>query len=136
MVALVQTMKRRHVMMVHAQHGLIGPAGMIAVPIVMVELSQEAENVKMERKVIARGQRQMNNNAIDNHVNKQWFTGMIQIRTQVGGMFAINIFPGTEMKPCGTDVLHIVCHRHAALAYCWYKCIDLNMALTIPLDNA
>ena len=75
MVAPVPLSKLRHAMMVHAQRGLIGPAGMIAVPIVMAELSQEAVNAKTGRKVIARDQQQMNSSVIDNLVNLEWFTG-------------------------------------------------------------
>ena len=96
-------------MMVHAQHGLIGPAGVTAVSLAMVELSQEAESVKMERKVIVRGRPQMNNNASDNHAMllQQWFTGMKQMRIflVMTGLW-IRIFP--LAKPYWTDVLHIV----------------------------
>ena len=118
MVVPVPLSKLRHAMMVHAQHGLIGPAGMIAVPLVMVELSQEAENVKMERKMIARGQPQMNNNAIDNHVMlfQQWFTGMIQMGMLMTGTgLTMNIFPWA--KPYWTNVWHIVCHIQAASSF-------------------
>ena len=88
-------------MKLHAQYGLIGPAGMIAVPIVTVELSQEAENVKMERKVIARDQPQMNNNAIDNHVTVLGlFTGKIHMGILFGGtLFKINTFLADRRKP-------------------------------------
>ena len=75
MIALAPLLKRKHAMMVLVQRGLIGPAGMIAVPIVMAELSQEAVNVKTGRKVIARDQQQMNSSVIDNHVTLEWFTG-------------------------------------------------------------
>ena len=106
-------------MMLHAQHGLIGPAGMIAVPIVTVELSQEAENVRMVRKVIARDQLQMNNNAIDNHVTVLGlFTGKIHMgMLMVGALFYLNIFPlADRAKPSWINVLHIVCHIQAAIA--------------------
>ena len=88
-------------MMLHAQHGLIGRAGIIAVPLVMVELSQETENVKMERKMIARGQPQMNNNAIDNHVTVLGlFTGKIHMGILFGGtLFKINTFLADRRKP-------------------------------------
>ena len=56
MVALVPPLKLRHAMMAHVQFGLTGPAGTIAVRIVMVELSQGAAIVKTARKVIAREQ--------------------------------------------------------------------------------
>ena len=116
MVAPVPLSKLRHAMMMHAQHGLIGPAGMIAVPIVTVELSQEAENVRMVRKVIARDQLQMNNNAIDNHVTMLGlFTGKIRMRIPISGALLEIIISPTPL-PFWTSVLHIVCHMKAALA--------------------
>ena len=112
--------------MVHAQHGHIGPTGLIAVPIVMVGLSQEAEIVLMERKVIARDQPKMNNNAIDNHVKvPRLFTGKIHMGMLIViARFYLNIFH--PAKPFWTDVLHIVFHLHAALAF-WYQ---QHMAIT------
>ena len=81
-------------MMALAQHGLIGPAGMNAVPIAMAEPSREAENVKMGTKGIARGQPLMNNSAIDNHADLQWSTGKTQtLLVGSGSLFAMNIFP-------------------------------------------
>ena len=81
-------------MMTLAQHGLIGQAGMIAVPIAMVEPSREVENVRMATKKIARDQPQMNNNAIDNHADLQWSSGKTQtLLVGSGSLFAMNIFP-------------------------------------------
>ena len=49
---LVHLSKLKHAMMVPVRLGLIGPAGMIAVPIAEVELNQELVNVKTGTKLI------------------------------------------------------------------------------------
>ena len=56
-------------MMVPVRHGLIGPAGMIAVRIVMVEFNRELVNAKMETKMIVQDHQLTSNNVTENHVN-------------------------------------------------------------------
>ena len=63
-------------MMVPVRPGLIGPAGMIAVPIVMVEFNPELVNAKMETKMIVQDRQLTSNNVKENHVNlMKWSTG-------------------------------------------------------------
>ena len=125
-------------MMPHAQHGLIGPAGMIAVPTVTVELSQEAENVLMERKVIARDQLQMNNNAIDNHVTVLGlFTGKVHMgMLMAGALLTINIYPPLDRaQPTWIDVWHIVFHIQAAMPFCQHYHMALTNVVTSLVRN-
>ena len=62
-------------MMVPVRPGLIGPAGMIAVPTVMVEFNPELVNAKMGKKMIVQDHQMTSNNVIDNHVTlMEWFT--------------------------------------------------------------
>ena len=51
-------------MMVPVRSGLIGPAGMIAVPTVMVEFNPELVNAKMETKMIVQDHQMTSNNVI------------------------------------------------------------------------
>ena len=63
-------------MMVPVRLGLIGPAGMIAVWIVMVEFNRELVNAKMETKMIVQDHQLTSNNVTENHVDlMKWSTG-------------------------------------------------------------
>ena len=81
-------------MMVYAQHGPIGPAGMVAVPLVMEELNYEPEIVKMGSQVIARDQSQICSSVINIRVNQEWFTGVKHRGIPLVGVgFMKKIFP-------------------------------------------
>ena len=62
-------------MMVPVRPGLFGPAGMIAVPTVMVEFNPELVNAKMETKMIVQDHQLTSNNVTNNLVNlMKWFS--------------------------------------------------------------
>ena len=56
-------------MMVHAQCGLVGPAGVNALQIAMAEFSHGLVNVKMAKKTNVKDHQPMNSNAINNHAS-------------------------------------------------------------------
>ena len=73
---LVHLSKLKHAMMVPVRLGLIGPAGMIAVLIVMVEFNRELVNAKMETKMIVQDHQLTSNNVTENRVDlMKWSTG-------------------------------------------------------------
>ena len=113
-------------MMVLVRLGLIGPAGMIAVLIVMVEFNRELVNAKMETKMIVQDHQLMSNNVTENHVNlMKWSTGktigvfvgsggklQYECRTSISLIRVENRFP--MVKYFLMSVSHIVYRTTAA----------------------
>ena len=58
-------------MMVYVRCGPVGPAGVIALQIVMVELRHVLVNVKMAKKTNVKDRQHRNSYAIDSHANLQ-----------------------------------------------------------------
>ena len=119
----------QHAMMIPVLLGLIGPAGMIAMRIVMVEFNWELGNAKMETKMIVQDHQLTSNNVTDNHVNLmvQWSTGKT-IRVIVVGLERSGSMHGEKasspipmenpfpiMKHFSINVSHIVYRTTAAL---------------------
>ena len=95
-------------MKAHVQLGQIGLIGITALQLVTAELSFEPGRVSANKTVIVLDQRQMNSNAINNHVMVNLFTGMATLDILIrAGCFQVRVC-FQMVTQCLKDVLHFV----------------------------
>ena len=109
MGVLVNLSKRKHAIMVYVRLGLIGPAGMIAVPIAEVELNPELVNARTETKMIVQDHQLKSSNVTENPVILMGCSiGKTTLEVVgVGDGLTKIVFP--LVKQYTIDVPHIAC---------------------------